>query len=191
MVIINHKYTQMISLKSKIIQKILNLFLLNEKGRFYVNELAKIIDEDPSNVYKKLLELKKEGIISDDFQGKERYFFINKKYRFLKEYKNIVLKDIGFEKILKQKLEPIKGIKSVYIFGSYARNKMTSESDIDILVVGNFKTIELQKVLLDIQRSSGKEINSIELSEKDFEKRVKEKDPLLKDIFTGKNVKII
>ncbi|MBU4367865.1 nucleotidyltransferase domain-containing protein [Patescibacteria group bacterium] len=181
----------MISLKSKIIQKILNLFLLNEKGRFYVNELAKIIDEDPSNVYKKLLELKKEGIISDDFQGKERYFFINKKYRFLKEYKNIVLKDIGFEKILKQKLEPIKGIKSVYIFGSYARNKMTSESDIDILVVGNFKTIELQKVLLDIQRSSGKEINSIELSEKDFEKRVKEKDPLLKDIFTGKNVKII
>ncbi|MBU4204560.1 nucleotidyltransferase domain-containing protein, partial [Patescibacteria group bacterium] len=98
---------------------------------------------------------------------------------------------IGFEKILKQKLEPIKGIKSVYIFGSYARNKMTSESDIDILVVGNFKTIELQKVLLDIQRSSGKEINSIELSEKDFEKRVKEKDPLLKDIFTGKNVKII
>jgi len=181
----------MISLKSKIIQKILNLFLLNEKERFYVNELAKIIDEDPSNVHKKLLELEKEGIISDDFQGKERYFFINKKYHFLKEYKNIVLKDIGFEKILKEKLESIKGVKSVYIFGSYAKNRMTAESDIDILVVGDFKTIELQKTLLDIQRSSGKEINSIELSEKDFKKRIKEKDPLLKDIFSGKNIKIV
>ena len=101
------------------------------------------------------------------------------------------MKDIGFEKILKQKLEPIKGVKSVYIFGSYAKNKIAPESDIDVLVVGDFKTIELQKALLDIQRLSGKEINSIELSEKDFEKRVKEKDPLLKDIFTGKNVKII
>lgn len=181
----------MISLKSKTTQKILNLFLLNEKERFYINELAKIIDEDPSNVYKKLLEIKKEGIILDDFQGKERYFFINKKYRFLKEYKNIVLKDIGFEKILKEKLEPIEGIKSVYIFGSYVKNKMTSESDIDVLVVGDFKTIELQKALLDIQRLSGKEINSVELSEKDFQKRIKEKDSLLKDIFTEKNVKII
>lgn len=181
----------MISLKSKITQKILNLFLLNEKERFYVNELAKIIDEDPSNAYKKLLELKKEGIISDDFHGKERYFFINKEYRFLKEYKNIVLKDVGFEKILKEKLKPIKGVMSAYIFGSYAKNKMTSESDIDILVVGDFKTIELQKALLDIQRLSGKEINSVELSKKDFEKRIKEKDSLLKDIFTGKNVKII
>ena len=181
----------MILLKSKITQKILNLLLLNEKERFYVNELAKIIDEDPSNVYKKLLELKKEGIIIDDFQGKERYFFINKEYRFLKEYKNIILKDIGFERILKEKLEPIKGVKSVYIFGSYAKNKLTSESDIDVLVVGDFKTIELQEAFLDIQHLSGKEINSVELSEKDFEKRIKEKDPLLKDIFAGKNVKVI
>lgn len=181
----------MVSLKSKIIQKILNLFLLNEKERFYINELAKIVGEDPSNVYKKLLELKKEGIISDEFLGKERYFFINKKYRFLKEYKNIVLKDIGFEKILKEKLKPIKGVKFVYIFGSYAKDKMTLESDIDVLVVGDFKTVELQKAFLDVQRLSGKEINSVELSEKDFKKRIKEKDPLLKDIFMGKNIKII
>lgn len=95
----------MISLRSKITQKILNLFFLNEKERFYVNELAKLIKEDPSNVYKKLLELKKEGILSDEFRGKERYFFLNRKYPFLKEYKRIVLKGLGFEKILKGELE--------------------------------------------------------------------------------------
>ena len=67
----------MISLRSKITQKILNLLFLNEKEKFYVNELAKLIKEDPSNVYKKLLELREEGILSDDFQGKERYFSLN------------------------------------------------------------------------------------------------------------------
>lgn len=181
----------MVSLKSKITQKILNLLFLNEKERFFINELAKIIGEDPSNVYKKLIELKKEGIISDDFQGRERYFFINKEYRFLKEYKNIILKDVGFEKILKEKLKLVKGVKSVYIFGSYAKDKMTSESDIDVLVIGGFKTIELQKALVDIQRLSGKEINSVELSEKDFKRKLKEKDTFIKDIFNGKNIKII
>jgi len=181
----------MISLKSKITQKILNLLFLNEKERFYVNELAKIIKEDPSNAYKKLIELKKEGIVADNFQGMERYFFINKEYKFLKEYKNIILKGIGFEKILKENLKRVEGVKSAYIFGSYAKNKMSAESDIDLLVVGDFKTIELQKALLEIQKLSGREINSIELLHKDFEKKLKEKDALLIDIFSKKYIKIM
>ena len=93
----------MLSLRSKIAQKILTLFFLNEKEKFYINELAKLIKEDPANVYKKLIEFKKEGLLSDEFQGKERYFFLNKRYPFLKEYKKIILKGLGFEKVLKAK----------------------------------------------------------------------------------------
>jgi len=181
----------MISLRSKITQKILNLFFLNEKEKFYVNELAKLIKEDLSNVYKKLLELRKEGILSDEFSGKERYFFLNQKYPFLKEYKKIILKGLGFEKILKEKLKKLKGIDSVYIFGSYAKNKLSTESDIDLLIIGDFDTVKLQKILLEIQKLTGREINSIELTKKEFEKRKKEKDPFLKDVFSKKYIKIL
>jgi len=181
----------MISLRSKITQKILNLFFLNEKEKFYVNELAKLIKEDLSNVYKKLLELRKEGILSDEFSGKERYFFLNQKYPFLKEYKKIILKSLGFEKILKEKLKKLKGIDSVYIFGSYAKNKLSTESDIDLLIIGDFDTVKLQKILLEIQKLTGREINSIELTKKEFEKRKKEKDPFLKDVFSKKYIKIL
>jgi len=181
----------MISLRSKITQKLLNLFFLNEKERFYVNELAKLIKEDPSNVYKKLLQLKEEGIVSDEFQGKERYFFLNKKYPFLKEYKKIVLKGIGFENILKERLQALQGIESAYVFGSYAQNKLSSESDIDLLIIGDFNTIELQKQLLEIQRLTGREINSIEMTAQEFKSRLKKKDPFLKDIFSKKYIKIL
>ena len=173
----------MISLRSKITQKILNLFFLNEKEKFYINELAGKIKEDPANVHKKLIELKKEGVLSDEFSGKERYFFLNTKYPFLKEYKRIILKGFGFEKTLKEKLNKLKGINSVYIFGSYAQNKLSSESDIDVLIVGDFDTLNVQKVILEIQKLTGREINSIELTKKEFEKRKKEKDEFLADIF--------
>ncbi len=181
----------MISLRSKITQKILNLLILNDKERFYINQIAKIIHEYPANVHKKLVELEKEGIVSDDVQGMERYFFINKKYKFLKEYRNIILKGVGFEKILKEKLKQIKGIDSAYIFGSYAKNKMSDESDIDILVVGDFETKDLQRALLEVQKLSGREINSIELLKKEFKKKMEEKDEVLIDIFSGKHIKII
>ncbi len=172
-------------------RKILNLFFLNEKERFYVNELAVKIKEDPANVHKKLVELKKEGILSDEFLGKERYFFLNHKYPFLKEYKTIILKGFGFEQILKEKLRKLKGIASVYIFGSYAKNRLSLESDIDILIIGDFDTLKLQKTLLEIQRLTGREINSIELTKEEFEKRKGEKDELLNDIFSEKYIKII
>lgn len=181
----------MISLKSKLTQKILNLFFLNEKERFYVNEFAKLIKEDPSNVYKKLIQLKEAGIVTDEFQGKERYFFLNKKYPFLKEYKKIILKGLGFEKVLKERLKELNGIKSAYLFGSYARDNLSVESDIDILIVGTPDVVKLQKALLETQQLTGREINSVEMTEKEFKQRIKEKDPFLEDVFSKKHIKIL
>ncbi len=178
-------------IRSKITKKLLNYFFLNEDERFYINEIAKIIKEDPKNVHTKLIELKEQGILDDEFQGNQRYFFINKNYPLLKEYRNIVLKKIGFEKILKERLEKIKGIDSIYIFGSYADNKLSPESDIDLLIIGDFDTLELQKHLLEIQRLSGREINSVELAKKEFDKKMKEKDFFLGNIFSKKYIKII
>lgn len=181
----------MISFRSKITKKILTLFFLNQRESFYVNELAKLVKENPANVYKKLLELKEEGILEDEFRGKERFFSLNKKYSLLKEYKNIVLKKISFEKIFKDSLKKIKGIESVFIFGSYAKNKISSESDIDVLVIGEPDTIELQKAFLEVQKLTQREINSIQLTQKEFNKRMKQKDEFLKSIFKEKYIKII
>ena len=181
----------MLSLRSKITRKILNLFFLNQKERFYINELAKLLKEDPSNIHKKLTELKKEGILSDEFSGKERYFFLNPKYPFLKEYRKIILKGFGFEKILKERLSKLKGVSSAYIFGSYAQNRLSLESDIDLLVIGDVDSLKLQKTLSDIQRFSGREINPVELTEEEFEKRKKENDSFLEDVFSKKYIKII
>ncbi len=181
----------MISLRSKVSQKILNLFFLNEKERFYVNELAKTIEEDPSNVYKKLMEFRKTGLISDEFQGKERFFFLNKDYPLLREYKKIILKQVGFEKILKEELKKIDGIDSVYIFGSYAKDGLSVESDVDLLVVGDFDSISLLRVISKIQKNSGREINVIDFSKKEFDLKLKSNDSFIKDIFSKKYIKII
>lgn len=189
--IIVMSYNDMISLKSKITIKILEVFFLNEKERFYINEMARRIGEDLSNVYKKLLELKGEGLLLDDNQGKERYFFLNQKYPLLKEYKKIFLKSIGFEETLKKELRKIKGIDSAYLFGSYATGRFSRESDIDILIIGDIDLNEIQKSFLEIQKITGREINSIELTKKDFKKRLRKKDALLEDIFSKKHIRLL
>lgn len=181
----------MISLQSKITQKILNLFFLHKGEKFYVNEIAKLIKENPANVFRKLVELGNEKILLDEFKGKERYFYLNQKFPLLKEYRQIILKKFGFEEILKKNLEKIKGLESACIFGSYAQKGLSPESDIDILLIGEFNIIELQKILVKLQKETGREINSVELTKKEFEERKKQKDPFLKDIFSKRHIKII
>lgn len=178
----------MISLKSKTTIKILNYFFLNPKAKNYINELAKILDLDPKNLYRKLRELEKEGILESEFLGKQRYFYLSKS-PIVEAYRQIILKTVGFESLLKKVLNKIKGIKEAYLFGSYARDKMDTSSDIDLLVIGNHSPLILQKEIIKLQREIDREINIINMSEKEFKEK-KNKDPFIKNIFSDKFIKI-
>ncbi len=181
----------MFSLNSKVGRKILNLFFLNKDKSFYINEIARKIKEDPANVHKKLIQLTEEGLLVDFFQGKERFFSLNLKYPLLKEYRKIILKEVGFEKDLQIKLQKIAGIEQAYIFGSYVRQKMSLESDIDLLVIGNFNSLQLQKTILEIQKLINREINTVELTPQEFKKKKKQNDPFLEDIFSKEYLQIL
>ena len=192
MVIYYHNYGQnMISFRSKITVKILDYFFLNQDAKSYINELAKILDLDPKNVDRKLKSLEKEGLLASEFQGKERYFFINKKYPLLENYRQIFLKTVGLEKRLKEILLKIPNIKEAYIFGSYVKNKMDSSSDIDILTIGDHSIVLLQKTINKLQKSLGREINIVNLSPKEFLLKKRKKNPFIMNIFAGRYIKLI
>ncbi len=180
----------MISLRSKIAQKVLNYFMLQQGAEIYVNDLARILDLESGNLTRKLLELEKEGILKSAWQGRQRYYSLNKNFPLIKEYKNIILKTVGFEQILKTELKKIAGIQRAVIFGSYARDRMDSHSDIDLLVVGGHSTIELGKTIARIQKTVGRDINLISMAIDEYDRK-KKSDPLLKSIGTNKAIKLI
>jgi len=182
----------MISLRSKITQKIFDYFLVNPELKRYVNELAGVLGVDPKNLYVKLKELEeKEGFLKSEFQGRERYFYLNKKYPYLKEYRTIFLKTIGIEKTLKETLSHIKGIETAYIFGSYVKNKMDVSSDIDLLIVGNHPMIELQREINKLQKRIGREINIINVSREEFNKKKKKSENFFAKVLERPYIKVI
>jgi len=188
----NHDYGKnMISFKSKVTIKILNYYFLNPDAKYYINELANILSLDPKNVYLKLKELEKEGILDSEFRGKERYFSLAKNYPLLDNYRQIFLKTFGLEQKLKHIIDGIQGVEEAYIYGSYASNKMDSSSDIDMLLVGSHSTMELQKIINRLQKETGREFNIINLNKKEFEKMKKDKDQFISNIFKGTIIKLL
>lgn len=181
----------MISLKSEITQKVLNYFFLNPQESLYVNELARKLSLDKRNLVKKIRELEKEGLLISQPRGNLKLYSINNKFPLYKEYKNIILKTLGFEKKLKALLKEVPGIERAYIFGSYAGNKMDIHSDIDLLIIGEHDMISAQKRISQLQHQLDREINVVNMNKNEFLKRKKNKNPFITNIFKKKPIEII
>ena len=179
----------MINFSSKITQKVLSYFFLNTDTEMYLNEIARKFEVDRANLSRKLNEWERAGILEKNKKGNLSLYKINKKYPLLSEMKIIIQKSFGIEKELAFDLKKNKGLKNAYIFGSYANNKLSQESDIDLLLVGSHDALKVQKDIVKLQKKYDREINIIDMDEKEFSK--KRNNELLKDIFNNKYIKIV
>ena len=89
--------------------------------------------------------------------------------------KVMTLKDITY--IVKPLADKYK-IEKVYLFGSYAREEATIDSDIDLLVYGgdNFKLTMIFAFAEELRRALNKDVDVFEINEvnqeSDFYKRI-------------------
>ncbi|MFH1824994.1 MAG: nucleotidyltransferase domain-containing protein [Candidatus Firestonebacteria bacterium] len=181
----------MISLRSELTKKLLNYFFINPHENLYVNELSRKLDFDKRNLVKKIRELEKEGILKSQRRGNLKLYSINKRYPLYAEYRKIILKTVGFEDRIKKIAEEVKGVKEAYIYGSYVNNKMNLYSDIDVLVIGSHDIILLQRKFNKLQKEIDREINTVNMEEDEFKKRVKNKDHFILEILKKEHIKII
>lgn len=181
----------MISLRSDITKKILNYFFVNPDDGLYVNELSRKLNLDKRNLVKKLKELETGGLLKSHLRGNLKIYTINKSFPFYKEYKKIILATVGLEDRLKKILKGIRGIKEAYLYGSFAEDKQKTHSDIDLLIVGDHDILELQRRLNPLQNEIGREINTVNIDEKEKRKKMENNDPFLLKVLTKKNVKLL
>lgn len=181
----------MISLRSDITKKILNYFFINPEDGLYVNELSRRLNLDKRNLVKKLKDLEAEGLLKSEIRGNLKIYSANKKFPFYKEYKKIVLATVGLEDRLKEILKGIRGIREAYLYGSFAEDKQKAHSDIDLLIVGDHDILELQRRLNSLQNEIGREINTVNIDEKEKRQRLKNNDPFLSKVLTHNNVKLL
>lgn len=179
-------------IKSKLRSKLLEYYFTHPEADLYIRELGRAIAEDPTNLLRELARLEKEGMFISELRGKQKYFRLNKAYPLYKDLKNIVSKTVGVEKKLAEIAQSVKGIKTCFIYGSYAKNKESAGSDIDLFIIG--EKINLESLLDKINVLEGKidrEINYRIFSPRDFQKALKEKNSFILNVLKNKKIFLI
>lgn len=180
----------MINLRSRLTTSLLSFYFANPEQSLYINELAKKLDLDLGNLYRKLKELENEGLLISENKGNQKYYQLNKRFPLLREYKKAFEFTNGPAVELKKILSQVPKIKEAYIFGSYANSSFKADSDIDVLLIGNHSSIEARRKLLPLEKKLQREISCVDMTAREFDDK-KHSDDFLKNIFSQKTIKLI
>jgi predicted nucleotidyltransferase len=167
--------------------KILGLFRSNYKTSFYLREIARQIQVDAKAVRLQLNRLEKANIITSIQKGKNREYTLNlgnslTLYHLLLaeafttvEYLN---RNFEIKKLVSETTENLG--KTAMLFGSFAKENMTQESDIDILIIDDKKP-DLS-VFKEVGSLLSREISIKCMSEEQFSNGLVNNDPLILEV---------
>lgn len=176
--------------RSRLRNALLGYFCANSEARLYLRQAALILGEDPGNLSKELAHLEQIGIFNSRLEGKQRYYSINKQYPLLSELKAVIFKTVGIEAELEKIVSAVAGIKKAFIYGSFALGKEDAQSDIDVLLVGNFDEDEFIEKLSPLENKLQREINYTIYSAREFARKSKEKGSFLNQVLKAKLISL-
>ena len=177
--------------KSKTREKIIRLFFSDLSKKYYLRELERILDLPVGNIRRELLSLEKSGLFKREEMGKQVYYSVNKESPIFEEFKRIVSKTIGVEGLIKEVLRDIKGIDIAFIYGSFAKEKEDSFSDIDLMIIGNPNEDILISKISSTEEKLKREINYSIFSPEDFKEGLKKNEVFLEEIISNPKLFII
>ena len=173
-------------LNTKLRRKLLTYSFTHPDENYYVRELSSLIDEDPGNLSRELRKLEEEGLFASFTRGRAKFYSLNRQYPLFKEIKKIVSKTEGVEGSLAAVVGKYKGIRIAAIYGSYAKNKETKTSDIDVLVVGEFPVDAFTRDIRNLKSKLSREINFTSYTLEEFEKEKRKEGGVLNLVLKGK-----
>jgi len=135
---------------------IMSLLFNNPEEKFYVREVARLVNRNPSGAKKELDNLLKMDLVLTEKEGNLKYFQVNKNSPLFPELKGLIAKSLGLPGALKSVLKASEA-KAAFIHGAYIKN--ANKLSVDLFVVSDSN--HLRKTLDDIEKRFGRSIQNI------------------------------
>ena len=170
---------------------ILSHFFMHPGEEFYIRQLEKILNKPVSNIQKELAKLEKINLFSSSIEGNQKRYVIKKDFPLYEELRNIFIKTTGLSDIIRYELATKNEIEFVFIYGSFASGDETSQSDLDLMIIGNISDISINRSIKKVEKKISRVINYSIYSRKEIEDRINDNDNFIKTILEGPVILII
>lgn len=181
---------------SKTRVKLLHLFLNHPGQSFYVREITRLIDEQINSVRRELANMLNVGIITSDSADNKLYYEVNQRYEHYVPLRAI-FSDEAIESVAVQEksdaawyadVKQLPGVRLALLAGILVKG---SASPVDVLVVGDVPSVRFQKVMKQVEKAEGRELNYSMISYDEFYYRLSVRDKFITEILNGKHAVLV
>lgn len=171
---------------------VLGLLLGHPDEEFYFRQIARVAGGGVGAVQRELKLLAAAGIIRRSVRGRQVYFRANPDCPVFEELSRILVKTAGVADVLQAALAPLNDrLRLAFIFGSVARAQQRSESDVDLLAVGDVAFAELVGALAQAQVQLHREINPTIYAPPEFAAKIRGGHHFLRSVLKREKIFLI
>jgi uncharacterized protein len=173
-------------------RSVLALLYGHSDEAFYLRQIARRIGTSVGAVQREVRQLADAGLIGRSAQGNQVLYRANAQSPVFRELKSLIAKTAGARDVIAEALLPLGGrIRAAFVYGSVARQEETSDSDVDLLVVGQASFRELVVRLQPAQKTLGREVNPTVYSANEFRRKVRAGNHFLAGVLEGEKLFVV
>lgn len=160
---------------------------------FYMNELMRLAGLSSASLQQELKRLSQAGLVQSTRMGNLRVFKANAASPLFPELVSLTRKTCGVPAMLTQALESLRPrLSRALIFGSVAKQSDSSESDVDIMLVGVDLTLaEVLQHLQPAEEALGRKVNPTCYTLKEFEQRRADPDSFVNKVLAQPTINLL
>ncbi len=154
----------LISSKTRI--KLLLKFFLNSRARAYLRGLEAEFGDSTNAIRQELNRFEKAGMLKSYTEGNRKYFQANTDHPLYDEVHNILMKYIGFDRIIDTVVERLGEVREVYIIGEFSKG--LDSPVIDLMFTGEVDEDYLLKLIRKAEALVNRKIRYIVYNEEEL-----------------------
>jgi predicted nucleotidyltransferase len=176
--------------RSRLRRRILERYFSNPGKEAHVRGLARELGSVASAVGRELAELEKAGVLRSRRLGSARVYEFAAGNTVAEATRKLFEATYGIEPALRGALARIPGVQQAFLFGSLAARSAGSGSDVDVLIVGTPRAMDLSQALTPIEERLGLEVHTTTMGPEEFENRAG-RQGFVFDVLSGPHVPLV
>lgn len=145
--------------------------------RYHVRELARMTGISAGSIHRELKSMSEAGLLIRAQVGNQVFYQADRSCPVFDELASIFRKTTGLAYLIGENLGAIsERIDTALVFGSMVSGRQSSDSDVDVLILGDVTLIDVVTALSTVGQELRREINPVVMTTDDFSALLIKKD---------------
>jgi len=175
---------------SRVRIKILEKYLLNPNSSYHVRGLVRELNEEINAVRRELINLEEAGLLKSRDEKNMVIYTLDNSSPYINELRTLFFKNSKLGQRIIKRVQRLDGLKALVITESFLTGKHKSDTDIDMLFLGDTRVKQIKDVVNELEKDLEKEIRATIMKQEDFEFAKKKKDPVVTNLLDQKLIQV-